>query len=65
MKSSNLTGMSFKNYSKDHELLFGKYPNDSKNEVVLGYKLAAYLLNKKDVDKLKEEEIKKNSKEKN
>lgn len=47
MKSSNLTGMSFKNYSKDHELLFGKYPNDSKNEVVLGYKLAAYLLNKK------------------
>ncbi|KEI78210.1 ABC transporter permease [Clostridium botulinum A2 117] len=59
MKSSNLTGMSFKNYSKDHELLFGKYPNDSKNEVVIGYKLAAYLINKKDVDNVKEEEIKK------
>ncbi|KOR25530.1 FtsX-like permease family protein [Clostridium sp. L74] len=59
MKSSNLTGMSFKNYSKDHKLLFGKYPNDSKNEVVLGYKMAAYLLNKKDIDKVKEEDVKK------
>lgn len=59
MKSSNLTGMSFKNYSKDHKLLFGKYPNDSKNEVVLGYKMAAYLLNKKDIDKIKEEDVKK------
>ncbi|WP_251859862.1 FtsX-like permease family protein [Clostridium sp. Marseille-Q2269] len=59
MKSSNLTGMQFKDYSKDHELLFGKYPNDSKKEVVLGYKIASHLLNKKDVDTIKKEEIEK------
>ncbi|EJO5347807.1 ABC transporter permease [Clostridium botulinum] len=59
MKSTSITGMIFKNYSKDHELLFGKYPHDSKNEVILGYKLSAYLLDKKDMDKFKKEDIKK------
>ncbi|WP_050607842.1 ABC transporter permease [Clostridium niameyense] len=59
INSAMLQGMTMKNYSKDHELLLGKFPKDSKNEVVLGYKIAAYLLNIKDTKNIKNEDLEK------
>lgn len=55
--STQILGMSFKDYSKDHKLQFGKYPS-SENECVIGYKLAAYIIDSKNSDKVKDEEIK-------
>ncbi|GAA0737037.1 FtsX-like permease family protein [Clostridium oceanicum] len=58
LDSLQLSGMKMKNYSKDHELSLGRYPNDSnKNQVVIGQKLAASLLNIKDTSNLKPEEL--------
>lgn len=59
INSAILQGMTMKNYSKDHELLLGKFPKDSKNEVVLGYKISAYLLNIKDTKNIKNEDLEK------
>lgn len=56
--STQIVGMPMKDYSKDHKLQFGKYPSDNSNECVIGYKLAAYIINSKNADKVTDNELK-------
>jgi len=54
---ASITGMPMKELSKKDDLFAGRYPNDSKNEAILGYKIAVLLLGHKPTDKIDDKEI--------
>lgn len=53
-----LQGMELKNYSKDHKLLYGKFPSDSKDECTIGHQLAQQLINAKNYYNVSDESLK-------
>lgn len=54
---ASITGMPMKELSKKNDLFAGRYPSDSKNEAILGYKMAVLLLGHKPIDKIDSNEI--------
>lgn len=53
-----IQGMEFKSYSKDHKLLYGKYPGDNSNECILGYQQAEQLINETNFMSVSDESLK-------
>lgn len=53
-----LQGMELKNYSKDHKLLYGKFPSDDKDECTIGHQLAQQLVNAKNYYNVPDESLK-------
>jgi putative ABC transport system permease protein len=55
---ASVVGISMKEYSKNHELLFGKFPLDSSDECIIEKTMAGYIVDSKNPYNVKDEDIK-------
>lgn len=55
---ATVVGTSMKEYSKNHELLFGKFPSDSSDECIIEKTMAGYIIDNKNPYNVKDEDIK-------
>lgn len=54
----SIIGTSMKEYSKNHELLFGKFPSDGSDECIIEKTVAGFIIDSKNPYKAKDEDIK-------
>lgn len=55
---ATVVGTSMKDYSKNHELLYGKFPSDSSDECIIEKTMAGYIIDNKNPYNVKDEDIK-------
>lgn len=55
---ATVVGTSMKEYSKNHELIFGKFPSDSSDECIIEKTMAGYIIDNKNPYNVKDEDIK-------
>ncbi|GLC29381.1 ABC transporter permease [Clostridium omnivorum] len=55
---ATVVGTSMKEYSKNHELLYGKFPSDSSDECIIEKTMAGYIIDNKNPYNVKDEDVK-------
>lgn len=55
---ATVVGTSMKDYSKNHELLYGKFPSDSSDECIIEKTMAGYIIDNKNPYNVKDEDVK-------